>query len=236
VEEDTMKTKVQDVMSRAVVAVDESTPFKEIVELLARHRVSAVPVLDAARHVTGVVSEADLLLKEEHPEAGLDAPRFERRRQRLERAKAAGAVARELMTSPAVTIGLLATVGEAARLMHTADVKRLPVVDPVTGALVGVVSRGDLLRVFTRPDAEIRREVVDQVILREFMMDPAQFVVQVSDAVVSLQGTCERRSLIPLLVRSVHGVEGVVRVDNRLGYDLDDRELPAPGPWFTPRL
>jgi CBS domain-containing protein len=231
-----MKTKVQDLMSREVVAVDEPTPFKEIVELLARHRVSAVPVLDAAGHVTGVVSEADLLLKEEHPEAGLDAPRFERRRQRVERAKAAGAVASELMTSPAVTIGLLATVDEAARLMHAAGVKRLPVVDPATGALVGIVTRGDLLRVFIRPDEEIRREVVGQVILREFMMDPATYLVQVADGVVSLQGTCERRSLIPLLVRAIHGVEGVVRVDNRLGYDLDDRDLTMPGPWLRGRI
>jgi CBS domain-containing protein len=231
-----MKTKVQDLMSREVVAVDEPTPFKEIVELLARHRVSAVPVLDAAGHVTGVVSEADLLLKEEHPEAGLDAPRFERRRQRVERAKAAGAVASELMTSPAVTIGLLATVDEAARLMHAAGVKRLPVVDPATGALVGIVTRGDLLRVFIRPDEEIRREVVGQVILREFMMDPATYLVQVADGVVSLQGTCERRSLIPLLVRAIHGVEGVVRVDNRLGYDLDDRDLAMPGPWLRGRI
>jgi CBS-domain-containing membrane protein len=231
-----MKTKVQDLMSREVVTVDESTPFKEIVELLARHRVSAVPVLDVARHVTGVVSESDLLLKEEHPEAALDAPRFQRRRQRVERAKAAGAVAGELMTSPAVTIGLLATVDEAARLMHAAGVKRLPVIDPLTGMLVGIVTRGDLLRVFIRPDDEIRREIVDQVILREFMIDPATYVVQVADGVVSLQGTCERRSLIPLLVRAIHGVEGVVRVDNRLGYDLDDRDLTMPGPWLRGRI
>jgi osmotically-inducible protein OsmY len=74
------------------------------------------------------------------------------------------------------------------------------------------------------------------VILREFMMDPARFVVRVKDGVVSLQGGCERRSLIPLLIRAVHGVEGVVRVDNRLAYDLDDRDLNLAGPWPRPRL
>jgi len=226
-----MKTKVQDLMTGAVVTVGEATPFKEIVELLARHRFSAVPVVDAAGRAVGVVSEADLLLKEERPEAGLDAPWFERRRRRVERTKAAGAVARELMTSPAVTIGLLATADEAARLMHTAGVKRLPVVDTVTGRLVGVVTRGDLLRVFARPDREIHDEVRDEVILREFLMDPARFVVGVQDGVVTLQGTCEKRSLIPLLVRAVHGVEGVVRVEDRLAYDVDDRELTVPGPW-----
>ncbi len=231
-----MKTKVQDLMTGEVVTVDESTTFKEIVELLARHRFSAVPVVDVAGRVAGVVSETDLLLKEERPEAGLDAPWFERRQRRVERAKAAGAVARELMTSPAVTIGLLATADEAARLMHTAGVKRLPVVDTVTGRLVGIVTRGDLLRVFARPDAEIHDEVRDQVILREFLMDPARFVVGVENGVVTLQGACERRSLVPLLVRAVHGVEGVVRVDSRLAYDVDDRELTVPGPWPWPRI
>jgi CBS domain-containing protein len=231
-----MKTKVQDVMTRGVVAVGESTPFKEIIELLARHRISAVPVLDAAGHVAGVVSEADLLLKQEHPEGAVGAPWFGLRRHRVERARAAGAVARQLMSSPAVTIGLLATVPEAARVMHAAGVKRLPVVDPVTGRLAGIVTRGDLLRVYARPDAEIHDEVRDQVILRELMMDPARFVIGVKDGVVCLQGTCERRSLVPLVVRAVLGVEGVVRVDNRLAYDLDDRDLTVAGPWPRPRL
>jgi CBS domain-containing protein len=232
-----MKTKVQDVMTHEVVAVGESTPFKQLVALLARHRISAVPVVDAAERVVGVVSEADLLLKEELRGAGRHAaPRFERHRHRVERAKAAGAVARELMTSPAVTVGLLATVDEAARLMHAHGVKRLPVVDVVTGRLTGIVTRGDLLRVFARPDREIHDEVRDQVILRGFMMDPARFVIGVRDGVVSLQGSCERRSLIPLLVRAVHGVESVVRVEDRLAYDLDDREVTVPGPWPFPRV
>jgi CBS domain-containing protein len=231
-----MKTKVQDVMTREVVAVGESTPFKEIVDLLARNRISAVPVLDESEHVAGVVSEADLLLKQEWPEGELGAPWFEFRRHRVERAKAAGAVAGQLMTSPAITIGPLATVNEAARVMHGAGVKRLPVVDPGTGRLAGIVTRGDLLRVFTRPDDEIWREVIDQVILREFMMDPARFVVHVKDGAVVLQGTCERRGLIAPLVRAIHGVEGVVRVENRLAYDVDDRKLTMPGPWPRPRI
>jgi CBS domain-containing protein len=231
-----MKTKVQDVMTHEVVTVGESTPFKEIVELLARNRISAVPVVDASGHVAGLVSEADLLLKQEHPDGKPDAHLFELHRRRVERAKAAGTVARQLMTSPAVTIGLLATVDEAARVMHGAAVKRLPVVDPVTGRLAGIVTRGDLLRVYARPDAEIRREVVDQVILREFMMDPARFVIHVEDGAVILEGTCERRDLIPPLVRATQDVEGVVRVENRLAYEVDDRKLTVPGPWPHPRI
>jgi CBS domain-containing protein len=232
-----MKTKVQDVMTHEVVTAGESTPFKEIVELLARNRISAVPVVDASGHVAGLVSEADLLLKqEEHPDGKPGAHLFKLHRHRVERAKAAGTVARQLMTSPAVTIGLLATVDEAARLMHGAGVKRLPVVDPVTGRLAGIVTRGDLLRVYARADAEIRSEVINQVILREFMMDPACFLIHVKDGAVILQGTCERRDLIPPLVRAIQGVEGVVRVENRLAYEVDDRKLTVPGPWPHPRI
>ena len=82
-----MKTKVQEVMTTDVLAANESTPFKEIAELLARQRISAVPVLDAAGQVAGVVSEADLLLKEEHPDAAMGAPWFERPRHRLSAAR-----------------------------------------------------------------------------------------------------------------------------------------------------
>jgi CBS domain-containing protein len=90
------------------------------------------------------------------------------------------------------------------------------------GRLVGIISRADLLKVFNRPDLAIRREIMEDVIVGEFMMDPDRFFIHVTDAVVVLQGRVEHRSLLPLLVRAVHGVEGVVRVENRLAYDVDD--------------
>ena len=107
--------------------------------------------------------------------------------------------------------------------MHTAKVRRLPVVDR-SGRLVGIVSRGDLAKVFDRSDQDIRREIIGDVIVGEFRMAPSRFFLHVTDGVVVLQGRVERRSLLPYLVRAVQGVEGVVRVDNRLAYDLDDRD------------
>ena len=108
-------------------------------------RISAVPVVDAGRRVLGIITEADLLLKQEHPDPKADISLIWTRRRRRERAKAAAAAASKLMTAPAVTVAPTATVTEAARRMHTAGVKRLPVVDE-TGRLVGIVSRADLLR------------------------------------------------------------------------------------------
>jgi CBS-domain-containing membrane protein len=218
-----MHSLVKDLMTTQVVTVGPETPFKEIVALLAEHRVSAVPVVDDDRHVLGIVSEADLLLKEEFPEPDLDIPLFWTKRRRLEREKAAGATARDLMSSVVVSTAPEATVAEAARRMHAAGVKRLPVIDE-DGRLVGIVGRGDLLKVFNRPDQAIRREIIDDVIVGEFMMNPNRFFLHVDDGVVVLQGRVERRSLLPYLLRAVHRVEGVVRVENRLAYDIDDAD------------
>jgi CBS domain-containing protein len=219
-----MHSLVKDLMTTQVVTVGPATPFKEIVALLAERRVSAVPVVDDDRRVLGIVSEADLLLKEEFPKPELDIPLFWTKRRRLEREKAAGATARDLMSSVVVvSTAPEATVAEAARRMHAAGVKRLPVVDE-NGRLVGIVSRGDLLKVFNRPDQAIRREIIDDVIVGEFMMNPNRFFIHVDDGVVVLQGRVERHSLLPYVLRAVHGVEGVVRVENRLAYDIDDND------------
>ena len=218
-----MHSLVKDLMTPQVVTIGPATPFKEIVARLANHRVSAVPVVDDDGLVLGVVSEADLLLKEEFPDPDADIPLFLTKRRRLERDRAAATTARDLMSIAVVSIAPDATVAEAARRMHTAGVKRLPVLDE-GGRLVGIVSRADLLKVFNRPDQAIRREIMDEVIVGEFMMDPNRFFIHVTDGVVVLQGRVERRSLLPSLVRAVHSVEGVVRVKNRLTFDIDDVE------------
>jgi CBS domain-containing protein len=228
-----MTSLVRDVMTSEVVTIQPWTPFREIVTQLAEHRISAAPVLDAEGNVLGVVTEADLLLKQEHPDLEFNVPLAWNRRRRLEREKAAAILAGELMTTPAVTVAPTATVTEAARRMHTAGVKRLPVVNEA-GRLVGVVSRADLLKVFTRSDEAIWREVMDDVVVRDFMMDPSRFFIDVVDGVVVLQGRVERSRLIPFLVRAVHGVEGVVRVEDQLSFDVDDYDPAIAFPWMGP--
>jgi CBS-domain-containing membrane protein len=219
-----MHRLVKDLMTTQVVTVAPETPFKKIVACLAEHRVTALPVVDDQGWVLGVVSEADLLLKEEFPDPDQDIPLLWTRRRRAERAKAAASTAADLMTVGVVSISGDATVPEAARRMHTAKVKRLPVVDE-RGRLVGIISRADLLKVFSRPDADIRREILDQVIAGELLLDPSRFRVQVHDGVATLEGQVERLSVLPWVVRAVHGVEGVVRVENRLAYDVNDLEV-----------
>jgi CBS-domain-containing membrane protein len=222
-----MRKRVRDVMTTDVCTVDQETPFKRVAELLADRRVSALPVLDRDGRVAGIVSEADLLLKEEFPEGPPDARLFEGRRRRAVRAKATAATAAELMTSPAVTVGPDASVAEAARLLHRHGVKRLPVVDPA-GPLVGIVSRADLLKVFLRPDEEIAADVRQEVLLRSLWVDPDSIGVVVRDGVVTLTGRLERLSQLEIAVSLVHALDGVVDVVDELDYEVDDRPIMVP--------
>jgi CBS domain-containing protein len=226
-----MKTLVRDVMTREVVSVTEDTPFKEVAYVLLRNHVGAVPVLDSAWQVRGVVSETDLLAKEADPTAGEVSHPLAGRRRRLERKKAAGAVAAEIMSAPPVVAFEHTTVEEAARKMRRHRVQRLPVIDALSGRLIGIVSRSDILRVYTRPDEDIRRDILDEVIAKESAMDPHRFTVTVTDGNVVIAGQIERRSLIALLLHAIRRVEGVVSAESNLTSEFDDTALSAP-PFF----
>jgi CBS-domain-containing membrane protein len=214
-------------MTQEVVTVDQQAPFKEVAKLLTERRVSALPVLDGEGRVVGIVSEADLMLKEEFPEGPPEPRLLQGRHRRETRAKAAGGTAAELMTSPAVTIGPDASVPEAARLLHRHGIKRLPVLDPA-GPLLGIVSRGDLLKVFLRSDADIAREVRQHVLVRSMWMEPDAVTVEVRDGVVTLRGQLERGSLVPMVVDLVRGLDGVVDVIDRLTFEFDDSTITVP--------
>ena len=147
---------VSDVMTQTVVAVGRDAPFKEIVRTMEQRKVSAMPVLQGGGRVIGVVSEADLLPKEEFRDS--DPSLSEQRRRLSDVTKAGAATAEELMSTPAITVHPDATLAQAARIMAVRHVKRLPVVDDID-MLQGVVSRADLLKVFPRSDEDIEEEV-----------------------------------------------------------------------------
>ncbi|GHI86006.1 CBS domain-containing protein [Streptomyces xanthophaeus] len=195
---------VSDVMTHTAVAIGREASYKEIVELMDQWKVSAVPVLEGEGRVVGVVSEADLLPKEEFRR---DDPRLPD--QLEEASKAGGVLAEELMSSPAVTVHPDATLAEAAQIMARRHVKRLPVVNGV-GMLEGVVSRSDLLKVFLRTDEEIEEEVRDAVLAE--LAPPVDLQASVKDGVVTLHGSLRNRALVPLVARAIRAVEGVVDV------------------------
>ena len=210
-----MPSLVADVMTYNVVAVRKDAEFKEIVAVMHRRRVSAFPVLDADDRVVGLVSEADLLPRQAYP-ARPSAASHEQRRKVP--AKAEALTAAELMTSPAVTISAQATIGEAARMMQSHKVKRLPVVDD--GKLVGIVSRVDLLGVYDRPDSLIAAEVSERVLAGDFVLDPREFSVSVSNGVVTISGRVEQQEVAISLLEAIWDVAGVVDVRDRLSYPV----------------
>jgi len=213
-----MTMRVRDVMGHAVVAVTADSSFADIVTTLERFRVGAVPVIDADRRVLGVVSEDDLLLRET---GGRHAPwPLPGSRTRTERRKAAGTTAGEIMSSPAITVTPGAPVREAARLMHDHQVKQLPVIDPVTGRVLGVVRRSDLLKVYERPASELRAAVRD-VIARRVAIDVDALAITTRDGVVEIRGTAGRRSQAVELADAVCSVDGVVALELDVVF-LDD--------------
>jgi CBS domain-containing protein len=207
---------VADVMTYGAVSATADTPYQDLVDLIETRSVDAVPVIDRFSLVLGVVSASDLLHKIEFAGGG-DPPRiFESRRHRQNRRRAAGMVARELMTAPAVTVFKGTPVAEAARLMETAGVRRLPVVDDL-GRLVGMVTNRDLLKVFLRPDAAIR----DHVTALLSTVD-GEFTAEADNGVVRVRGTVDRRSVAERLTARIEAVDGVVSVENRVEWTLDD--------------
>ncbi|MDQ0958113.1 CBS domain-containing protein [Streptomyces sp. B4I13] len=222
-------TKVGTVMMDDVVTAQYGTGFKEITRLLAEHRISGLPVVDDDEKVIGVISETDLMFRQAAtPEPGAREPRrglsWLSRSGRSAAAKARARTAGMLMSAPAVTVHADESIASAARTMAQHRIERLPVVDE-EDRLVGIVTRRDLLQVFLRPDEDIRREVVDQVIVGALWLSPQTIDVSVYEGVVTLHGQVERASEKPIILKLTSRIDGVVAVVDQLTYRLDDSHL-----------
>ena len=201
-----LHSRVQDVMTTAVVCVDRITGYKEIASLLAEHHVGGVPVLELGRRVAGIVTEADLVAAASRPAVsgpGSWRPRPLRRDQ--------GLTAGHLMTSPAVSTHPDAPLAQVARAMTDHRIGRLPVVT-ADGVLIGIVSRRDLLKVFLRPDDDIARQIAE--LLADLLPANPEVKAAVNDGVVTLayQPGQVGRAELQHLVTLARDVDGVVEV------------------------
>jgi CBS domain-containing protein len=221
--------RVEHLMTRTVLSVEPETPLKAVAALLAAEHISGVPVV-AAGEVVGIVSETDIVRVEQggtRRRGGVLAWLLNAADSRDVRVEARTAA--EAMTSPPITVSPGRSVAEAARLMIERGVTRLPVV--VDGALVGIVTRGDLVRAFARSDEEIEHEIYDDVLARTFWVAPERVAVHVVDGVVSLEGETETRTAAELIEAFVRRVPGVSIVESALVWTVDDlHERPIVGP------
>ncbi len=225
----TTMTTIRDVMTESVLSVHTDTPLREVALLLGDHRISGLPVVDADGAVVGVVSEADLLMKEQGPDA-IPHRRFARflgesRESRAQLAKLRATTAGEAMSAPAVTIGPGRRLSEAAALMVARKVNRLPVIE--AGKLLGIVTRADLVRAYVRTDDELARTIREDVLLRILWLDPSSFTVAVKDGVATIGGWVERRTTAQMIKRAVRMVPGMLDVRSDVAWEIDDTR-PAP--------
>lgn len=200
--------KVRELMTKNVVSVRPDTPLREAAALLVKHRVSGLPVVNGTG-VVGVLSEADIVAKtsggSEH--GGLLSWLFdpEPREQKVN-ARSAG----EAMSAPPITIAPTRPVHEAARKMISEGVNRLPVVED--GKLVGILTRADIVRAFTRDDGELAAEIRDDILTRTFWVEPGRVAVTVLDGRVTLKGEVDTEAdteMLPIFVSRVPGVVAV---------------------------
>ena len=213
--------KIKDVMTVDVLTVPTGKTLKEAAQILATTGISGLVVVDDDRKVVGVISEADILFKERSPEkrrggsfAWLFFPDMLENEAKLD-ARTAG----EAMSSPAITIGPDRPVGEAAAKMLDEAVNRLPVVDE-EGDLVGIVTRADLVRAFTRSDGEIEMEIRKELISRTFWLQPTDLEVQVREGEVTVAGEVDTKSDAELLPELIAQVPGVVSVESKLTWKV----------------
>jgi len=210
---------VSDLMTRELITASPETTFQEAVRLLEDNRISGLPVIDRDGKLVGIVSEADLLNKAEKREP--DAYVLESRRHRLDRSRASALDVASAMSRDIVSVRPDSPIALAAREMHARGFKRLPVVDS-EGRLVGIVSRGDVLKVFLRSDTELAAEVRGILDEAERTFGDSRLAAKVTGGVVELDGSLRSKHQVDATVRAVAGVDGVIGIYSRIACETDD--------------
>lgn len=219
--------QAKDIMTVNVISVSKDTPIHDVVGLLLKHRISAVPVVDEMGVVVGIVSEGDLLRDEATGRRRPDHPWW------LVAVVSSGAVTYEkarygtaagVMSRDVVTVQEDTPLPEIAELLERRQIKRVPVV--ANGNLVGIVSRANLLHGLANmivdhhdPGAEKDRRLRNKLL--KVLMNRPDFEsvlinVTVRDGEVRLWGVMESDEEVAAAEKLVESVPGVTSVENNL--------------------
>jgi tellurite resistance protein TerC len=215
--------RVSEAMTREVVRVSPDMSVGEAAALMAASGVSGLPVLDDGGRLVGILTEGDLLRREEFgnvPSTPLWRTLFiDDRTLAKSFAKAYGRTVEDVMTRDPITVAEDMPIAEAARLLFERGIKRVPVMQG--DRLVGILSRSDIVRALGRLGTElVSREASDAEILdgimsrisRSGFVSPEQVRVSVAAGVVTIEGvvsSVEQRTALTVLADSEPGVREV---------------------------
>jgi len=214
--------RVHQVMTRGVITTSPETPIREAARLLVRHGISGLPVVDARGSVVGILSDGDLIIRQKPRERVPWWRSFFDGGEALAREyqKAVGTTVGEVMTRAVVCVSPDLPIEAVATILDARKIRRLPVV--ADGRLVGVVSRGDLVKALAdaggpekdgvpASDAQLVRETRERM-KHEPWSSHRGVVVQAREGIVSLWGVTDteaEKSALETLARAIPGVRGV---------------------------
>lgn len=232
--------KASEVMSRTVASVSPETSLSDAVALMVTRRISGLPVVGEGGAIVGILTEGDLLRR---VEIGTEPKLAAWRAWFTDPGTAASSYVRthgrkvgEIMTAPVISIGPETDLAEVVALMESRRIKRVPVIEQ--GRLVGIVSRGDLVRaldwMLPKPDsrivadAELRRRILSSLAQQRwaprFSID-----VRVENGIVELRGFIideRKREALRVLAENTPGVRGIVdrlaRIEPVSGVTLEE--------------
>lgn len=225
--------RLKDLMTTDVITIGPDASLKEAARRMIEARVSGLPVTDNSGALIGVITEADFVKEEAGRRAGQRARllRWLHPEPKSDSERLVG----DVMTGTVLTLTGDSDHADAARLMDREGIKRVPVVDE-HGALIGVVSRTDILKAFTRPDAEIIEELKTGLMRKILWIDPKLVAITCEDGNLVLSGQLETRSDAQLLVELARRLDGVVSVRDRLSWEVDNTKLEMVSPPMTGRM
>lgn len=219
--------RAADVMTSNVITVQPDTEVREIARVLLKHRISAVPVVDAGQRVLGIVSEGDLMRRAENDTDKRHSWWLEAVLSLQDRAeeyiKIHGRRAADVMTRDVVAVAEDTPLREIARLLEKHHIKRVPVMRE--GRLIGIVSRANLLHGLAAQGADGPRSSTDQLIREQLLhalsaeagLNTALINVIVVDGTVQIWGIVDSANEKTAAHVAAETIAGVKAIENHLG-------------------
>lgn len=216
-----------DIMTPKVVSVGPDTEVREIAQLLLSHRISAVPVVDEAHQVIGIVSEGDLMRRVKGDGDHRDSwwlSLFTGGKDAGDYVKSHGRKAHEVMTPNPMTVEENTPLHTIARMLEKHHIKRVPVLRE--GKLVGIVSRANLLQGIANAAVAPTQSPTDDRQIREAILNEVEnntgvqvegISVIVDGGAVEVWGLVESLEQKQAVTVAAENVPGVTQVENHLG-------------------